>query len=57
MTEGTGNPGLADACRANEILPKISNSTLRSTIRIIPASVSALRLCDPFSTAAIDISR
>jgi hypothetical protein len=56
MTEGAGNPGFADAGRANEILPKISSSTFRSTTRIILAPVSMSRLCDPFSTAAIDIS-
>jgi hypothetical protein len=57
LPESTGKPGFAHAGRANEILPKISNSTFRSTIRITLASVSVSRLCDPFSTANIDISR
>ena len=54
--EGASQPRLADTGRANEILPKISNSTFRSTIRIILASVSVSRLCDPFGTADIYIS-
>jgi hypothetical protein len=48
--------GLAHAARANEILPKISSSTFRSNTRIVLAPVSMSWLCDPFSTAAIDIS-
>jgi hypothetical protein len=56
VAKGASQPRLADTAWASEILPKISSSTFRSTIRIILASVSVSQLCDPFSTADIYIS-
>jgi len=57
VAERAGDPGLADAGRTSEILPKNSSSMSRSTICIILASVSVSPLCDPFGTAAVCISR
>jgi hypothetical protein len=57
LAESTGDPGLADAGRASEILPRNSSSTFRSSMCTILESVNALPLCDPSSTVAVCTSR